>query len=148
MPNPLGDEAAAIIREAQEYLTTGSLVWSEAHKCHMLPIDGGLSIPLSTAASFFYRRREEIIAKIIKHLFAEVGQSQYSGGHGSRNTYTRGCRGLLCRRANREELRTHQGQNPAARFTQPDELLDAAESRIMPEEVIGHIRYADKVAVS
>lgn len=148
MPNLLGDEAAALIKEAQEYLTCSTPFWIEAQKQHCVLVDDGTMLPMTHAAAYFARCREEIISKIIKHLFAEVAQSQYSGGHGSRNTYNKGCRGLLCRRANREELRTLQGQNASARFAVPDELLDEAESRIRPEEVVGHIRYADKVVAS
>lgn len=148
MPNPLGDDAAALIRDAQEYLTLGAIRWSTQQAQHVMSLDGGIELPMTHLAAFYAKRREEIIVKIIQHLFAEVGQPQYGGGHGSRNTYNRGCRGLLCRRANREELRANQGQNASARFAIPDELLDEAESRILPEEIVGHIRYADKIAVS
>lgn len=146
MPNLLGDDAAALIKEAQEYLQTGPIHWSDTQKGHMLVLSpGGLEIPVSEAGKWFADRREEIIIKIIKHLFVEVGQPQYRGGHGSRSAYVKGCRGLLCRRAQREALREREGQSASARFAVPDELLDEAESRIKPEEVVGHIRYSDRV---
>lgn len=149
MANSLGDDAARLIKECQEYLSIGPIVWDSDKKLHMVPLmTPAIKVRLVELPGFLQARRDDIIADIIQHLFQEVGQARYGGGHGSRNTYNRGCRGLLCRRANREELRELQGQNPSARFAVPDELLDEAESRILPEEIVGHIRYADKVAVS
>lgn len=145
----LADDAASLVKEAQEYLEVGPIHWSDAQHQHMLILSpGGLEIPVSEAGKWFAERREEIIEKIIKHLFVEVSQAGYSGGHGSSNAYKRGCRGLLCRRANREDLRAFQGQKASRRFAVPDELLDEAESRILPEEVVGHIRYSDRVATA
>lgn len=140
----LADNAAELIREAQEYQTLGAVSWSNSQRVHVYTVDG-VEVSLGRMAAELYRRREEIIAKIIQHLFAEVGQSQFSGGHGSRSAYVKGCRGLLCRRAQREALREREGQSASARFAVPDELLDEAESRILPEEVVGHIRYSDRV---
>ncbi len=144
MPNPLGDDAAQLIKQAQEYLEHGQTYWDPVLKLLMVDV-AGTPCGLADLPAVLNGTREMLISKIIDHLMEEVRQSQYNGGHGSRTTYTRGCRGLLCRRANREELRTKLGQSQAARFVVPDELLDEAESRILPEEVVGHIRYSDKV---
>jgi hypothetical protein len=145
MANPLGDDAANLIKEAQEYLVTGAVYWDSHLKTHLIPVGKGIC-SVADLASVLRGDRELLIEKIVKHILDEVGQVEFGGGHGSRSTYVKGCRGLLCRRAHREELRRAQGQQPSARFQVPDELLDEAEARIPPDSVVGQVRFADRIA--
>jgi hypothetical protein len=145
MTDSLADEAARLIKEAQEYMLTGPIYWDAPLKMHVVDIVG---TPVSVAdlAALLRGEREEIIRKITEHILAEVKQPEYTSSHGTRSTYSRGCRGLLCRRGNREDLREIQGQQASSRFAVPDELLTEAESRILPGEIIGHVRFSDRVA--
>lgn len=146
MANQLADDAAALIKRAQEYTTVGPIRWDSIMRMHLVTVGTG-QCSVADLAGVLRGDRELIITDIIAHLLRECSQTEYGGGHGSRNTYVKGCRGLLCRRAQREEMREAAGQQPSKRFAVPDELLDEAQARIKPEEVIGHIRFSDRVAV-
>lgn len=140
----LGDEATDLIKRAQTYMDVLG-VYKSTDYGHMIQINTGLAVPAADYSRWLDDCREILIEKIIVHLMREV-VTEYSGKHGLRNTYNAGCRGLLCRRANREELRALQGQSPAVRFKNPDELLDEASARILPGEIIQNVHFADKVA--
>lgn len=146
LANPLGDDAAELIKESMTYMEVGSMFWDAKQNCHMITVDGGLAIPLATAGAFFYKCREVLIERMVSLIMREVGQPQYSGNHGSRTGYVNGCRGLLCRRAHRIGVRNQQGMKANAKYEIADALLSEAESRILPDEVVGTVVFADRVA--
>jgi hypothetical protein len=144
----MSDDASALIKEAQEYQQIGAIYWDSNTRVHMVPLNTpAIKVRLVELPGFLQARREDIIASIIDHLMREVAQPDVSGKHGARSGYDAGCRGLLCRRANREGFRPVHGSKPSVRYAVPDELLDEAESRILPEEVISQVRWADRVKV-
>lgn len=130
-----------------EYREIGPIGWDASLGEHTVLLPRvPLTIRLVALRGYLDSLREDLIMANMKHILQEVSQPGFGNQHGSRAAYNRGCRGLLCRRANREDLRALQKQKPSERYVIPDELLAIAESRILPEVIVGHVRFADRVA--
>jgi hypothetical protein len=123
----------------------GPVYWDAQLKMHVADV-AGTPCPVRDLGAVLDGTRTELITKLIAHFMAEVAQPQFSGQHGRRAGYMQGCRGLLCRRAHRLAVRSQQAKSANARYEVLDELITEAESRILPNEIIGHVHFADKVA--
>lgn len=147
MADSLADDASNLIKACMEYREIGPVTWDATLGKHTVLIPSiKVTVWLSSLDEYLLRTREDLIMANMKHILQEVSQPGFGNLHGSRAAYNRGCRGLLCRRANREDLRALQKQKPSERYAIPDELLAIAESRILPEVIVGHVRFADRVA--
>jgi len=148
-PSSLADEATALVKAAASYLDAGPISWDRATQEHLVLLPSiPLTIRLCALRGYLDSLREDLIVATIDHLMREVSQEGYSGRHGTTGGYTAGCRGLLCRRANREGVRKFAGTQPSAKYAIADALLDEAESRILPETIVDQVKFSDRRAVS
>lgn len=141
----LGEDADRLTKLCTTY-TEGEYRWVPEDGTHVYRF-GDTDKDVDAAFMFDYLNslREALIRNVCDHLMREVEQPEYEY-HGHRNTYVAGCRGLACRRAQRESLRAYNGgQSPQARFAIVDAILDEADSRMVPDEVLQSITYRDRM---
>ena len=146
----LAQDADDIIRLACSY-TQCEIVWDVAIGSHFAVFDRGEDVqdfvPTDTITAYIMQSRGEIQQRMIDHILSEIGQDGYSQ-HGSRSSYSMGCRGLLCRRAHREGLRGQQGTKRNPKYAAADELLEEVEAIFERNGASLTPFLADKVAVS
>lgn len=126
--------------------TEGEYQWDPATRTHVFKFkDTAEECDATFMHAYLNQLREVLIQNVCKHLLREVEQPEYET-HGHKNTYVAGCRGLACRRAQREALRAYNGgQSPQARFVIVDAILDEADSRMAPDEILQSITYRDRM---
>lgn len=146
LPNPLGDDAAELIKESMTYMEVMGVEYDPVNDAHMMKVAPDHRVWLGDFDHWLDTRRNDLVERMVSLIMREVGQPQYSGNHGSRTGYVNGCRGLLCRRAHRVGVRNQQGMKANAKYEIADALLSEAESRILPDEVVGTVVFADRVA--
>jgi hypothetical protein len=141
----LGEDADRLTKLCTTY-TEGEYRWDPATSTHVYRFgDTAEECDAAFMHNYLNSLREALIREVCKHLMREVEQPEY-GSHGNKTSYVTGCRGLACRRANREALRKyHGGQSPQARFITVDAILDEADSRMVPDEILHSITYRDRM---
>jgi len=125
----LAQDADDIIRLACNY-TKFEIVWDADQSLHFAIFEREDDVqdcmPLDGVDAYIMQARDLIRQRMIDHIISEVGQDGYSQ-HGSRSSYAMGCRGLLCRRAHREGMRTQQGTKRSPKYAIADVLLEEVE---------------------
>jgi hypothetical protein len=147
----LSQDADDIIRLACSY-TKCEVVWNTEKGLHFAIFEredgnGQDVMPVSTVNDYIMQSRAEIRQRMIDHIISEIRQDGYSL-HGSRSSYAMGCRGLLCRRAHREGMRSHQGTKRSPKYAVADELLNEVETAFERQGASLAPFLADKVAAS
>lgn len=144
----LSQDADDIIRLACTY-TKCEIIWDAPTQSHLAVFDreDGLKdyMPAESIGVHVEQSRGEIRQRMIDHIISEIGQEGYSQ-HGSRSSYAMGCRGLLCRRAHREGMRTQQGTKRSPKYAVADELLEEVEKVFEKHDASLAPYLADKVA--
>lgn len=137
---PLGEDATELIRLCGQYLEF-EVTWDAEMMLHLAHFKGLLEtevdeecIALSDVDEWIKQRHNLVIEQIQAHIIREVGQDQYPI-HGTKGSYNLGCRGLLCRRANRQSIRTQSKSAAQNRFALADAMLDEADQMAQNEVI-------------
>lgn len=122
----LAHDADDIIRRCISY-TKCEIIWDATTASHLAMVENWDGVPCcmpaETIVEWMNQCRGDIQQRMIDHIRSEISQDSYSQ-HGSRSSYSMGCRGLLCRRAHREALRPAQGTKRSPKYAAADELLE------------------------